>query len=386
MSQNHFLPILLCIICLTGCGEKIEPGTAEPHPGGTVTAETGRAEISARPLMYEALGTVTAKIKSTLSGKIMGTVRAVNIREGDRVKQGDILVVLDTRQVEAGLQQAEAGAAEARRAEAAALSALESARAGEKLAETTFKRYRMLLREKSVSRQAYDEAETKYQQAKSLVRQAEAMLAAARSRVKQAEAGTSFADVSRKDASIPAPYDGIVTARMVDEGDLASPGTPFLILEKSGGFEAELMVPEYHIHAVRRGQNVPVSIAALGREPLQGSVKTIVPSADTLSRTFMVKVTLPEQEALRSGMFARGYFPVGEDRLILIPTSALVQRGQLSGFFLVDDKGRARFRLLRTGRTFGDETEVISGMKSGMPYVINPPEELQDGVKVEDLS
>jgi RND family efflux transporter MFP subunit len=336
--------------------------------------------------MYEALGTVTAKIKSTLSGKIMGTVRAVNIREGDRVKQGDILVVLDTRQVEAGLQQAEAGAAEARRAEAAALSALESARAGEKLAETTFKRYRMLLREKSVSRQAYDEAETKYQQAKSLVRQAEAMLAAARSRVKQAEAGTSFADVSRKDASIPAPYDGIVTARMVDEGDLASPGTPFLILEKSGGFEAELMVPEYHIHAVRRGQNVPVSIAALGREPLQGSVKTIVPSADTLSRTFMVKVTLPEQEALRSGMFARGYFPVGEDRLILIPTSALVQRGQLSGFFLVDDKGRARFRLLRTGRTFGDETEVISGMKSGMPYVINPPEELQDGVKVEDLS
>ncbi len=382
-----FLFLLLPLLC--ACGEKIDPGNTEPVSAGTVKAETAVAEISTQPIVYEALGTVTARNSSTLSGKIMGTVKAVNAKEGDAVKQGDVLVVLDARQVDAGLQQAEAGLSEARRAESAAVSARDAARAGAKLAESTYKRYQQLIKENSATRQEFDEVEARYRQAQAGLAQAEAMVAAAKSRVQQAEAATSSAGVSQKDATILAPYDGIITAKMIEPGDLAAPGTPFLTIEKEGGFQADLLVPEYHVQAVRADQEVEVSIPALG-DTLKGTVKTIVPSADRMSRSFMVKVLLPENDPknslLRSGMFARVSIPVGEGGILLIPRTALVYRGQLTGFFLVDEKNTARFRLVRTGRQFGDKIEIISGLKTGTRYLTNPPAELRDGTKIAGLS
>ncbi|MEZ4528440.1 MAG: efflux RND transporter periplasmic adaptor subunit [Desulfobacterales bacterium] len=334
-------------------------------------------------------GTVTARNSSTLSGKIMGTVKAVNAKEGDAVKQGDVLVELDARQVDAGLQQAEAGLAEARRAEGAAVSARDAARAGAKLAQSTYQRYQRLIKENSASRQEFDEVEARYRQAQAALAQAEAMVAAAKSRVQQAEAATSSAGVSQKDATILAPYDGIITAKMIDAGDLAAPGTPFLTIEKAGGFQADLLVPEYHVQAVSVDQEVDVSIPALG-DTLKGTVKTIVPSADRLSRSFTVKVLLPEDDPksdlLRSGMFARISIPVGEGGILLIPRTALVYRGQLTGFFLVDEKNSARFRLVRTGRQFGDKIEIISGLKPGTTYVTNPPAQLRDGTKIAGMT
>ncbi|MGE0085139.1 MAG: efflux RND transporter periplasmic adaptor subunit [Desulfococcaceae bacterium] len=384
LSSFFLLTLLLC-----ACGEKIGPGTTEPVSAGTVKAETAVAEISSQSIVYEALGTITAQNSSTLSGKIMGTVKAVNVKEGDAVKQGDVLVVLDARQVDAGLQQAEAGLSEAKRAESAAVSARDSARAGAKLAESTYKRYQKLLKENSASRQEFDEVEARYRQAQAALAQAEAMVAAAKSRVQQADAATSSAGVSQKDASILAPYDGIITAKMIDAGALAAPGTPFLTIEKTGGFQADLLVPEYHIQAVHTEQEVEVSIPSLG-DTLRGTVKTIVPSADRMSRSFTVKVMLPEDDPknslIRSGMFARVSIPVGEGGILLIPQSALVYRGQLTGFFLVDGKNIARFRLVRTGRQFGDKIEVISGLKTGTRYVTNPPAELRDGLKVGSIS
>ena len=338
-----------------------------------------------QPVMYEALGSIAAETASTVSGKIMGTVKAVNVREGDRVSQGDVLAVLDERQVEAGLRQAQAGLSEAGKAETAAVSAAKAARSQAQLAETTYKRYQKLLEEESATRQEFDEVEARYRQAQAALAQAEAMVAAAKSRVRQAEAAASSAGVSRKDASVVAPYDGVVTAKFVDEGDLASPGTPLFALEKTGGFQAELVLPEQHIQAVRIGQPLDVSIPAVeGRSPLVGTVKTIVPAADPKSRSFTVKVELPENAMLRSGMFVRVSIPVGEGGMLLLPVSALVVHGQLTGYFLVGDDGVVRFRLMRTGRSFGDRIEVVSGMKPGTRYVVSPPEDLEDGMKVED--
>lgn len=387
MLRNLFSFVLLLPL-LCACGEKIGPGNTEPLSAGTVKAETAVAEISSQSIVYEALGTITAQNSSTLSGKIMGTVKAVNVKEGDTVKQGDVLVVLDARQVDAGLQQAEAGLSEARRAESAAVSARDSARAGAKLAESTYKRYQQLLKENSATRQEFDEVEARYRQAQAALAQAEAMVAAAKSRVQQADAATSSAGVSQKDATILAPYDGIITAKMIDAGALAAPGTPFLTIEKTGGFQADLLVPEYHIQTVHTDQEVEVSIPALG-DTLRGTVKTIVPSADRMSRSFTVKVMLPEDDPknslIRSGMFARVSIPVGEGGILLVPQTALVYRGQLTGFFLVDGKNTARFRLVRTGRQFGDKIEIISGLKTGTRYVTNPPAELRDGTKIAGL-
>ncbi len=380
--------ISLGIICsFMGCNDKIDPGTTEPGPPATIKTAVAVAAISNQPFVYEALGTITAQTASTLSGKIMGTVKAVNVREGDVVKQGDILIVLDKRQVDAGLRQSKAGLSEAMKAATAAASARDAARAGAELAQATYNRYQTLFQEESATRQEFEEVEARHRQAQAALSQADAMVAAAQSRIQQAKATVSGANISQKDATIQAPYDGIVTAKMITVGDLASPGTPLLTLEKTEGFQAELVLPEHHIQAVRIGQSMEISIPAQAGSPLiTGRVETIAPMADQQSRSFTVKVLLPETAMLRSGMFARVSIPVGEGGMLLIPESAQVLQGQLTGYFLVDDNSIARFRLMRTGRYFKDQIEIISGMKPGVRYVVSPPADLRDGMKIEGAS
>jgi RND family efflux transporter MFP subunit len=380
--------ILLIFICLfTGCQDKIDPGTTDSMPSPAVTAQVATAHISNQPFVYEALGTITAQTAATLSGKIMGTVKAVNVKEGDKVRQGDILVVLDKRQVDAGLRQTRASLAEAQKAQTASLAARNAAQAGADLASATYKRYLKLFQEESATRQEFEEVEARHRQAQASLSQAEAMVAAAQSRVAQARAAVSGAGISSEDATILAPYDGIITAKMITPGDLASPGTPLLIMEKTGGFQAELLLPEHHIQAVQTGQSLNIGIPSQAGTPvITGTIKTIVPMADQASRSFTLKVELPETAVLRSGMFVRADIPLGETGMLLVPDSAQVFMGQLTGFFLVDDKGIARFRLMRTGRHFRDQVEVVSGMRSGDRYLLSPPPGVKNGTAIEDAS
>jgi RND family efflux transporter MFP subunit len=384
----YWIWILLGILTvLEGCEDKIEPGTTLPGPSSSIKADVAVAAISNQPFVYEALGTISAQTASTLSGKIMGTVKAVNVREGDSVRQGDVLVVLDKRQVDAGLRQSEASLSEARKAASAAIAARNAAQAGADLAAATYKRYQKLYQEESATRQEFEEVEARHRQAQAALSQTDAMVAASQSRIAQAKAAVFGADISQKDATILAPYDGIVTAKMITVGDLASPGTPLLTLEGTVGFQAELVLPEHYIQMVHIGQSLEVGIPAQPDSGLiSGTIKTIFPMADRTSRSFTVKVILPENVLLRSGMFARVSIPVGEGGMLLIPESAQVVQGQLTGYFLVDGGGVARFRLMRTGRHFKDKIEIISGMKPGTRYLVFPPPGIKDGMTIEGAS
>jgi multidrug efflux pump subunit AcrA (membrane-fusion protein) len=379
------ISLAFLILIPFGCGDKIEPGNEKRPEGPMVKVALAMARTSSQPLFYEAVGTVQPVTTSTLSGKLMGTVKEIRVQEGDRVKQGDTLVVIDKRQVTAQLRQAEAALDEARRAEAAAVSARDAAVAGAKLARSTYDRYLRLIKEDSASRQEFDEVEARHRQAQASLKQAEQMLAAARSRARQAEAAVSAADVASDDAVILAPYDGIVTAKMSDVGDLATPGIPFLTLEGTSGYRVDVVLPEAYFNAVRLKQAVMVRIPALGDQQLEGMVETIVPAADQSSRSFLVKIRLPADEAVRSGMFARVVVKTGEERMMLIPASAVVPQGQLTGVFIVDDNQIARFRLIRTGRRFDDTVEIITGLDEGQRFVLTPPPALVDGARVEAM-
>ncbi|MFZ5562644.1 MAG: efflux RND transporter periplasmic adaptor subunit, partial [Thermodesulfobacteriota bacterium] len=254
---------------------------------------------------------------------------------------GDLLAEIDQRQVSASLDQARAAA---------------------ELAKSTYERYQNLIRENSVSRQEFEEVEARH---------------------RQAQAALEAAEVARRDAGIRAPYDGVITARMIDPGDMASPGTPLLAMEQEDAFCADLVLPENHIQAVSLNQQVSVSIPALGDAVLTGRVGRISPAADTRSRSFLVKVALPDDKRLKSGMFARVAIPVGEAGMLLVPESAVVVHGQLSGVYKVDADSVARFRLIRAGRQYGDRVEVISGIEEGDRYVTDPPPDLDDGDTVE---
>ncbi|UCG12482.1 MAG: efflux RND transporter periplasmic adaptor subunit [Deltaproteobacteria bacterium] len=384
MQQRvHYLFAVFILFFPLACSDKIEPGTTTESPAVVKDVPLATASMADQPIIYEAVGTVRAGIKSNLSSKLLGTVEAIHVREGDRVKQGDTLVLIDQRQVNAGLSKAEAGLSEAKKGLAAAISNRDAAQASEKLALATYERYVNLKKDDSVSVQEFDEVEARYRQAKAALRRADAMVEAATARVKQAEAAVVTAQVSRKDAVITAPHDGIITGKMIDKGDLAKPGTPLLALETTQGFCVDVVLPETYIDHVQPRQKVSVRVPALKTGPLEGNVCTIVPSADPRSRSFIVKINLPIERKVRSGLFARVEIPIGHTKKLLIAQKTVVVRGQLTGLHLVDSNNTAHFRLIRLGKTFGDSVEVLSGLKEGDRYVVEPTPRLQDGVKVE---
>jgi len=371
-NKRFYVIMFTAVFLLTGCGEKIEPGNVKGSKKESVRATVVSAKLIRQPFFYESVGTVSAKTVSTISSKLMGAVKEVLVREGDQVKKGDRLANIDDRQVGAMLRQTKASLSEARRAEAAA-------GAGAELASATYNRYRNLMKDGSASLQEFDEIKSRYQQA-------QAELAAAKQRVKQAEATLSSAAVSAKDAVIVSPYDGTIREKMVDIGDLAAPGKPMFSIEKKGGYIVDLELPEQYIHAINVNQEVTVTVPALNNRTFTGNVKEIFPAADAKSRSFLIKVGIPTDSALRSGLFARVSIPIGKAGLILIPMTAVIHTGQLTGVYIVDDTQTAKFRLVRTGRIFGESIEILSGLKKGDRYVSVPPPNLNNGMAVEAVS
>ena len=382
MKLLRFLFLFIALPWVNGCGE-IGPGTVEESPGRTARVETAVVKPTTHPKIYEAMGTVLAQTTSILSSKLMGTVRAILVEEGQPVKAGQPLVVLDQRQVSAQLQQAEAALSEARKAENAAASAQESARAGAELARMNYDRYVPMLKEEAVTPQEFDAVAAHHRQAQAALTQAGSMAAAARSRVQQARAAVAAASVTHKDAVINAAYDGVMVDKLVEIGDLAVPGTPLVKIERTGNYRVDLELPESHILSIRTGDTVAVRVPGLIEQPLDGIVATIVPAADTKSRSFLVKVRLPDSANLRSGVFARVAVPIGTSRLLLVPTTAVVHEGQLTGIYIVDSDQIARFRLIRIGKSLGNTTEVLSGLQEGARFIVSPPPGFSDGTKVE---
>ncbi|MGB5620481.1 MAG: efflux RND transporter periplasmic adaptor subunit [Desulfobacterales bacterium] len=377
-----FLFFFIVLPWVNGCGE-IGPGKVEKSSGRTARVEVAVVKPTTHPEIYEAMGTVLAQTTSILSSKLMGTVRSILVEEGQPVKAGQPLVVLDQRQVSAQLQQAEAALSEARKAEQAAASAQEVTRAAAELARLNYDRYVPMLKEEAVTPQEFDTVAAHHRQAQAALTQAGAMAAAARNRVQQARAAVAAASVAHKDAVINAAYDGVMVDKLVEVGDLAAPGTPLVKIERTGSYRVDLELPESHILSIRTGDTVVVRVPGLTDEPLEGNVATIVPAADTKSRSFLVKVRLPDAANLRSGVFARVAIPIGTGRLILVPTSAVVHEGQLTGIYIVDPDQIARFRLIRTGKSLGNTIEVLSGLQEGARFVVTPPPGFSDGTKVE---
>jgi len=379
----RMLVIIALLLALFGCSDRIEPGNVKPGSRNVVSTRVAVAKIMEQPFLYEAVGTVQALTASTISSKLMGTVQAVSVKEGDDVVRNDVLVVLDRRHVDAQLKQAEAALSEAKGMQNSARSAHDAAAAEATLARSTYNRYLNLMKDQSVSRQEFDEVQARYRKAEASMAQTGALIEAAGYRVKQAEAGLTAAGVSEKDAVIRAPFDGKVTAKMIDVGDLASSGKPLLTLEKKGEFCVDLVLPEQHFEQVTVGQQVALTIPSVDDRPIHGRIDRIVPAADQKSRSVLVKVALPKGVNALSGMFARVQIPLGDAGMLLLPSSAIVLKGQLTGFYLVDQENCCRFRLVRPGRKFGDWVEIVSGIQEGNRYIVSPPPGLVDGSIVE---
>lgn len=337
MQTGKFLVVLAAALA-AGCGRKSEaPGEAPATPAVTVRA----ASAESRPVWDEeqVVGTVAAAQRTVLSAKVTGVIDAIKVAPGARVKQGDVLATIDAREIRARLDQAAAAQDQAQR---------------------DYARVEKLLQSGASTRQESD---------------------AATMRLRTADAALSEARTMLQYTSIAAPFDGVVTRKLVEVGDLATPGKPLLEMENASLLRFECEVPEAIVDRVAMGAQFAVGIDAAGAD-LPGKVTEIAPSASAGSRTFLVKLDLPQNEKLRAGQFGRTRIPVRQRPAVTVPDEAVVRRGQVETVYVLEG-GRARLRLVKTGRSVGGQTEILSGLSGGERVAGEGADRLADGVAVE---
>ncbi|HEY6946947.1 MAG TPA: efflux RND transporter periplasmic adaptor subunit [Candidatus Acidoferrum sp.] len=361
-----WLALALIVGSLGGCSNERRIEAAAPETVSNVPIIV--AQKSTVPDWLEAVGTVRAAQTSQLASQIMGNIVAVQAHEGERVESGQVLVTIDDTQQRAAVEQATAAQLAAQKDVTAAESELA-------LAQSTLKRYQQLYEKKSVSPQEFDEIKTRAQSA-------EARRDMARAALAQADAALSQARTSMGYTRIRAPFTGIVTERKADPGTLASPGMPILTIEDTRNYRLEVTVDESDVRLVHLGQSAPANIDALGSAEITGKVVQIVPAADPGSRSFLVKIELPKDVHLRSGLFGRAQFARGERSALLLPRSAVVERGQLQGVYILDSEQLAGLHYVTLGRISGQQVEVLSGLEGGEKVIAAPGERELGGKRI----
>lgn len=333
---------LTFIVLLTGCGSREEPSRppSQESVAPAIQAAVAEVRMASVPLRVEVTGQIIPVAQAVLSSQVRGAVHEIAVREGAAVKKGQPLVLLDQRDVQAGLARAEA----------------EAENAGAQLA-----RMEGLFKEESVAKQELDNA---------------------RRAAKVAEAGRQAALAQLSYTIIRAPFDGVVVEKKIEVGELASPDQPLVKIEDPSRFRLEATLAESDLKSVARGDLIPVVVDALGPEPARGTVAQILPTGDPATHTFLVKIDLPPLPGLKSGMFGRMQLDKGSASSLVLPRTAVMERGQLTGVFVVGPDTQAHLRYVKVGRSLDGDVEVLSGVNAGERVLADAAKGV-DGAKVE---
>jgi RND family efflux transporter MFP subunit len=326
--------LALAAALIAGCKRHDESKAIAPGlPSATVRVQL--IERKKHVTAEEVVGTIRAKLQARLEVKVAGRIEQMRAVPGQSVKAGERLVVLDAREIRAHLDQAAAV---------------------HQQADGDLKRTTALLERGAATRSEFDAVQARARVAAAAVKEAEAMLGY---------------------AEIVAPFDSVVTRKHADVGDLAAPGKPLLELEDPTALRVEADVGEALIDRIKPGQSLTVQVPTL-TGALQGTVVELAPAADAASRTFLVKLDLPATPGLRAGSFVRVAVPVGETDGLSVSAEAVIRRGQLEYVFVVV-AGKAQLRLVKTGKSHGQEVELLAGAAEGDRVVISGAAQLREG-------
>ncbi len=351
MKNLSLLGLWFLSLMMVSCGEGSSlPAAKTPELTGIPIVATALTPVRD---YYETSGSVMATTITQVASRVMGVVTSLPVKEGDPVQAGQLLLTLDDQDMMQHLKAAERG--------------LDAAREQRDLMAVTAERYARLYAEKALTRQEMDEITTRQKVSQMEYDRARAM-------AEEARVMTGY-------ARITAPVSGVVTAKMIDLGATAVPGMPLLTLENQDAFQVETHVDERLAGKLAAGKSVTVIIDALNLT-LEGKIHKIIPSVDPLTRTFLVKIDLTAK-GLRTGLFARVHIPAGQKDVLVVPSSAIVQRGQLTGVYVVDDQHLTAFRLIRTGKVFDRGVEVLSGLKPGERIVTAEVSRVTDGARIK---
>lgn len=367
MKISGYITLLALIsVAIPGC----KPGDAA-HSAAveTVQARIVESRQEQAPVTLRVTGALHARQTATLSAQVMGRVQQVLVREGDSVRAGQTLVILDDATLKSAAAQAEAAVKAAENQQIAAQTNAD-------LAASTLARYKQLQSQKSVSPQEMDEVTRR---AEAATAQVDAMRAQTNAMKAQQAGSRAMLGYTR----VVAPFAGVITGRMVDPGALASPGVPLVQIDSAGPLQLEATVAESAIAFVHKGMKIGISIdSAPGIDP-GGTVSEIVPAADTSSHSFLIKIDLPPSKDLRAGMYASAEIPTGTKQAIVAPRSAIVVRGSLACAYVLDSNNIAQLRYVTLGSSHGDVVEVLSGIAGRERLVDNPADRDVAGKHIE---
>ncbi len=338
-NRHRWTAVAAIVGALVIAGCHPEPTTKAPDSLPPVAVTLVTVETQGLPSAEDVVGTVRAKLRAAVEAKIQGRIESLLVVPGQSVKAGDTLASLDAREVKARV---------------------DSALALRDQAVRDLDRIRQLVKDGAATAAELDAAEARQRVAAAAVTEAETMLGHAR---------------------VVAPFAGVITRKLTDVGDLATPGRPLVEIEDPAQLRFEADVPEALVERVKLGTKLPVRVSSVNGS-VEGVVGEIAPVAEAVSRTYLVKLDLPPVAGLRAGQFGRVAVPTGDASVPHIPASAIIQRGQLEYVF-VAEAGKAQLRLIRTGKRFGSEVEVVSGLSAGEKAVAVDPAKVQDGQPLE---
>lgn len=352
---------------LSGCSADRQVSASMPE--AVTSAHTLQVRASGISDVLQATGTVRSWRSAPLASQVMANVVAVRVREGDFVRRGQALILMDGSQYRASADRGQAAVLAADHEIASAQSDLE-------LAQADFKRIDYLYQKDIISAREHD-------QSKARLDSTTARLALARANREQAASALKQDTVLLGYTTVPAPFDGVVTERRVDPGALATPGMPLLTVEEAGHYRLEVTVDERDLKYVHQGESVPVVFDAFDEAPAGARVVQIVPAADPASRSFVVKLDLPPHPGLRSGLFGRAGFSRGQKQAISVPRSAVLEHGQLQSVYVVGERNLATLRYVTLGSPSDGGVEVLSGLAAGETIVVDPAGRELAGKRIE---
>lgn len=352
-------PALSALLLMgAGCSSSPAPAKSDATP---VKASVITVAVPTGQRMLELAGTVEPRQSATLSSQIVAPVRSVRKKDGDRIRKGEVLIEL------AGAQW-EAGAARARSTSSAAQQQAGAEQADFVAAEATWKRYQNLFEKKSVSPHEMDLATARYESAK-------ARRDAALDEQEAAVAGEHEAGAMLGYTSIRAPFDGVVSRRLVDPGAMAAPGAPMMQVQDDGALELHLNVTAADLAHFHAGMSVDAYTDADTGKKFAATVTEISPSADPASHTFLVKLKFDSAAKVHAGTIGHVLVAAGGDPVVELPRSAVLRRGQLTYVLVRSAQEVAEVRYVTLGTERGDKVEVLTGLRAGEALLREPKEE-----------
>jgi RND family efflux transporter MFP subunit len=332
---NQTIPSLLlgAAVLVAGCGKS--PHSAQ-QPGAepaAVSAKTQVVRATGEDAVEEVPGTLRAVERATIAAKVSGRIQEMPVALGQALKVGDLIATIDAPEAKARLEQASANLEQASR---------------------DAKRVRALFDQQVATRAEIDVVEA---------------------RLRITQGAVDEANAALQNATLVAPFAGLVTRKFAEPGDLAQPGRPLIDLENPARLEVEADIPEAIASQLKQDSGLRVLI---GTNLSSGTVRELSPAADPQTRTFRLKLEVRPPGRTMPGQFARVLVPIGRREVIRVPQSALVRRGQLEMVFVAVN-GHARMHLVKSGRAVAGEIEVLSGLDSGDAVVVENATLLKDG-------